>query len=48
MFDEGILLGYDSTNKEYRCYNTRLHNIVESVDVKVDDIKTIGILVRDR
>jgi hypothetical protein len=38
--DEGILLGYASTKKAYRCYNLRLHKIVESADVKVDDIKT--------
>ena len=37
--DEGIYLGYSSTKKEYRCYNKRLHKIVESADVKVDDIK---------
>ena len=37
--DDGIFLGYSSTKKEYRCYNKRLHKIVESVDVKVDDIK---------
>ena len=37
--DEGIFLGYSSTKKAYRCYNKRLHKIVESVDVKVDDIK---------
>jgi hypothetical protein len=41
--DEGIFLGYDSTKKEYRCYNLRLHKIFESVDVKVYDIKTIRI-----
>jgi hypothetical protein len=41
--DEGIFLGYASTKKEYRCYNIRLHNIVESADVKVDDLKTIRI-----
>ena len=46
--DEAILLGYVSTKKAYRCYNLRLHKIVESADVKVDDIKIIGILVRDR
>jgi hypothetical protein len=45
--DEGILLGYASTKKEYKCYNI-IHKIVESADVKVDDIKTIGILIRDR
>ena len=46
--DEGILPGYSSTKKAYRCYNLRIHKIVESRDVKVDVIKTIGILVRDR
>ena len=37
--DQGIFLGYSSTKKAYRCYNKRLHKIVESADVKVDDIK---------
>ena len=37
--DEGIFLGYSSTKKEYRCYNKRLQKIVESADVKLDDIK---------
>ena len=35
MTDEGI----SSTKKAYRCYNKTLHKIVESVNVKVDDIK---------
>ena len=39
-FDEGIFLGYASTKKAHRCYNLRLHKIIESVDVKVDDLKT--------
>ena len=37
--DEGIFLRYTSTKEAYRCYNKRLHKIVESADVKVDDIK---------
>jgi hypothetical protein len=41
--DEGIFLGYASTKKAYRCYNIRLHKIVESAYVKVDDLKTIRI-----
>ena len=41
--DEGIFLGYASTKKAYICYNLRLHNIVESTDVKVDDLKTTKI-----
>jgi hypothetical protein len=43
--DEGILLRYATTKKEYRFYNLMIHKIVESIYVKVDDIKTIG---RDR
>ena len=38
--DEGIFLGYASTKKSYTCYNLRLHNIVDSADVIVDDLKT--------
>ena len=38
--DEGIFLGYASTKKAYICYNLRLHKIVESADVTVDDLKT--------
>ena len=38
--DEGIFLGYASTKKAYRCYNLRLHKIVESADVTMDDLKT--------
>ena len=41
--DEGIFIGYDSEKKEYRCYNVRLHNIVESANVKEVDLKTIKI-----
>ena len=26
--DEGIILGYSSTEKEYRCYNKRIHKII--------------------
>ena len=37
--DDGIFLGYSSAKKPYRCYRKRLHKIVESADVKVDDIK---------
>jgi hypothetical protein len=37
--DERIFLGYSSTKKEYRCYNLRKLNIVESDNVKIDDLK---------
>jgi hypothetical protein len=32
--------------KHTNSYNIRLHKIVESVDVKMDDIKTISIMVK--
>jgi hypothetical protein len=35
--DEGIMLGYSSRRKGYKCYNKILHKIVESIDVKVDE-----------
>jgi hypothetical protein len=35
--DEGILLGYSSRRKGYKCYNKIIHKIVESIDVKVDE-----------
>ena len=35
--DEGILLGYSSKSKDYRCYNKTLWKIVESIDVKFDE-----------
>jgi hypothetical protein len=35
--DEGIFLGYATNNKGYRCYNKRLHKMVDCIDVKVDE-----------
>ena len=35
--DEGIFLGYASKSKAYRCYNKRLHKIMESIDVRFDE-----------
>ena len=32
-------MGYSSTKKAYRCFNKNLQKIVESADVKVDDVK---------
>jgi hypothetical protein len=35
--DEGIFLGYATNIKGYRCYNKRLHKMVDCIDVKVDE-----------
>jgi hypothetical protein len=34
--DEGIFLGYATNSKGYRCYNKRLHKLVDCIDIKVD------------
>jgi hypothetical protein len=36
--DEGIFLGYSSNKKSYKCYNLRLLKIVESENVKINDL----------
>jgi hypothetical protein len=33
--DEGIFLGYATNSKGYRCYNKRLHKLVDCIDKKV-------------
>ena len=35
--DEGILVGYSSKRKAYKCYNLRLGKIVETINVKIDE-----------
>jgi hypothetical protein len=35
--DERIFLGYPTNNEGYRCYNKRLHKMVDSIDVKIDE-----------
>ena len=44
---EGIFIGYSSTKKEYRCYNLRLHKIIESANVTVDDTKSRRIQIQE-
>ncbi len=41
--DEGVFLGYATNNKGYRCYNKRLHKMVDCIDIKIDE----GTLVKD-
>jgi hypothetical protein len=35
--DKGVLVGYSSTRKAYKCYNMRLNKIVESINVTIDE-----------
>jgi hypothetical protein len=35
--NEGIFLGYVTNNKGYRCYNKRLHKMVDCIEVKIDE-----------
>jgi hypothetical protein len=36
--DKGILVGYSSTRKAYKCYYLRLNKVVESINVTIDEI----------
>jgi hypothetical protein len=36
--DKGVLVGYSSTRKAYKCYNLRLNKIVESINVTINEI----------
>ena len=36
--DKGILFGYSSTRKSYKCYNLRLNKVVERINVTIDEI----------
>jgi hypothetical protein len=35
--DKGILVGYSSTRKAYKCYNLRLKKVVKSINVTLDE-----------
>jgi hypothetical protein len=36
--EKGILVGYSSTRKAYKCYNLRLNKVVESINITIDEI----------
>jgi hypothetical protein len=36
--DKGVLVGYSSTRKAYKCYNLRLNKLVERINVTIDEI----------
>ena len=35
--DKGVLVGYSSTRKSYKCYNLRLNKVVENINVIIDE-----------
>ena len=35
--DKGVLVGYSSTRKAYKCYNIRLNKVVERINVTIDE-----------
>jgi hypothetical protein len=35
--DKGILVGYSSTRKAYKCYNLILKKMVERINVTIDE-----------
>jgi hypothetical protein len=35
--DKGILVGYSSARKAYKCYNLRLNKVLESINITIDE-----------
>ena len=35
--EKGVLVGYSSTRKEYKCYNPILNKIVERINVTINE-----------
>jgi hypothetical protein len=35
--DKGVIVGYSSTRKAYKCYNMRLNKVVERSNVTIDE-----------
>jgi hypothetical protein len=35
--DKGVLFGYSSTRKTYKCYKLRLNKVVEGINVTIDE-----------
>jgi hypothetical protein len=35
--DEGIFLGYATNSKGYRCFNKRMHKLLDCIDVRIDE-----------
>ena len=48
IYNEDLFIGYSPKKKAYRCQNLKLHKIVESASVKVDDLKTKGVKTQDK
>jgi hypothetical protein len=36
--EKGVLVGYSSMRKAYKCYNVRLNNVLERINVTIDEI----------
>jgi hypothetical protein len=35
--NKGVLIGYSSTRKAYKCYNPTLNKVVQSINVTIDE-----------
>ena len=40
--EEGILLGYSTKSKAYKCLNTNTNKVMESVNVKIDEYSELN------
>ena len=39
--DKGVLVGYSSTRKAYKCYNMRFNKFVNSINVTIDENESL-------
>ena len=46
--DEGIFLGYSTTSRAYRVFNKRTKTVMESINVKIDNVLTKVEMINDR
>ena len=45
--DKGIFLGYSTTSRAYRVFNKRTKTVMESINVKIDDVLTKVKMIND-
>ena len=46
--DKGIFLGYSTTSRAYRVFNKRTKTVMESINVKIDNVLTKVEMINDR
>jgi hypothetical protein len=45
--DKGILVGYSRKIKAYKCFSPRINRIMESINVRIDDVNVLNLHIID-